>query len=210
MLRLPNGQTIYTKNELTAMGYGGYAGWNDPEAGLNFAATGGVGKGSGINTQSPVGGGGFNFDFEGENTKAYNELGAYYDRILKEANGDVDLALSRLQQDYETGNRNRAINRANAIDRTIASANARGIYSKSSFDPGAGFGLADENIKDTQLVYDEQQRQADTSKQRTEMDKKTALEREKFRLEQERRTRAAELANSRGQRAYQSYAAGLV
>ena len=39
---------LYSASELISMGYGGYAGWNNPEAGYNFRDTGGEGKWTGI------------------------------------------------------------------------------------------------------------------------------------------------------------------
>lgn len=42
-------------------------------------------------------------DYAGEIERAYDDLGAYYDELLKLADDDLNLALSRLQQDYETG-----------------------------------------------------------------------------------------------------------
>jgi len=42
---------LYTAAELVAMGYGGYAGWSDPEAGYNFRETGGSGKWTGPQLQ---------------------------------------------------------------------------------------------------------------------------------------------------------------
>jgi hypothetical protein len=43
MISVPGGQ-IYSKDELVAMGYTGYAGWSDPQAGYDFRDTGGSGK----------------------------------------------------------------------------------------------------------------------------------------------------------------------
>jgi len=108
MITLPNGQQVYSKNELTAQGYGGYVGWNDPEAGLDFAATGGGGKWTGGTT---TGGGGeispFNFDWTQSEKDALEKLRPYYEEVLAESQGDVNLAKSRLEEDYQLGKRYR-------------------------------------------------------------------------------------------------------
>src|SRR3972149_7458335 len=94
-------------DSLIAGGFGGYAGWNDESAQQDFNATGGSGKFTGAGG----GGGGdggysiptFSFDYAAEAEKAYGELGPYYDRLLSESKGDMNLALSRLVEDYDRG-----------------------------------------------------------------------------------------------------------
>lgn len=47
----------------------------------------------------------FNFNYDTELKQAYNDLGSYYERILKEANYDIDTAIARLTEDHDTGKR---------------------------------------------------------------------------------------------------------
>lgn len=173
------------------------------------------------------GGGSFSFDFAEEAKKAYGELGTYYDRILKESRGDMNRALARLQEDYDTGVRIRKedygiqqeqIDREQEQNKRIVQGNAlaRGIYQKSLQDPTGGFGIADENMK---LVQEgaERQRQslgrtllrateaADLARKRTTEDVQTGQERSEFDLEQQRRKEAGELANVRGQRSFSDW-----
>lgn len=206
---------MYTRDELIAAGYGGYAGWSDPEAGNDFAAGHGAGKWTGT-TGGGGAGGSFNFDYEGEVNKAYGELGTYYDRILKEARGDVDLAVARMIEDYETGNRRRLEDVGFATENiernTRSNALARGLYQQSAY--GTGFGIPDqERVRRTQEV----QRTADrslldstTAKDRRQTDLKTELQRREFDLEQKRRQEAADLASQRESRAFSRFSAGLV
>lgn len=120
----------------------------------------------------------FSFDYEAEATKAYGELGAYYDRILREAKGDVNKALARLVEDYETGKRTRRedvgtglgrldvteqeAQRQAAIRRqnVIANALSRGLYQRSAFAPQQGFGIPSANLSEleSRLGYEAGQR----------------------------------------------------
>src|SRR6185503_8131474 len=54
----------------------------------------------GITSHTP---GTFFFDYAAEAEKAYGELGAYYDRVLRESQGDTTKAIARLTEDYDTG-----------------------------------------------------------------------------------------------------------
>lgn len=47
----------------------------------------------------------FNFNLPAEIDKAYSDLSEYYDKILQDAGDDLNLALSRLAEDYDTGKR---------------------------------------------------------------------------------------------------------
>jgi len=197
---------MYSAQDLVNMGYVGYTGWGNPEAGYDFLATGGKGKE----------GGGGGFDYESEVQKAYGELGAYYDRVLKESRGDVNLALSRLVQDYERGGRERAIDVAEQERRTEQqvreNALARGLYQKSTF-PGvgeAGFGIPDieklEATRPIQLAYSRYKEEAGLTKTRREEDVTREQQRREFDLEQQRRKEAGELAQQRAERSYQRQA----
>lgn len=57
-------------------------------------------------------------DFE---TEAMSELTPYYERLLAEANWDVDLAKKRLEEDYRTGIRTEAENVSSALKKLIQS-----------------------------------------------------------------------------------------
>lgn len=155
--------------DLVQAGYSGYAGWGDNEAKANFKATQGAGKyaqGGGGTT-----GGGTqvnNFDFAAEAQKAYGELGLYYDRLLKESQGDTTKVLARLTEDYDTGLRNqtqdtqatqagydRAQTEADrqaglGRENLVSSAVGRGIYQKSAYGPANdqanGRGIFDTNL----------------------------------------------------------------
>lgn len=128
-----------------------YTAWGEVEATADAKAKGLSGGG---------GSGGFNFEAEVDN--AFNELGAYYDFILNEAKGDMNRALARLEEDYNTGKRQRMASfsltkeaqtlaqDAFATDaqkayKTLADRNlARGISRTSAFAPTEGRGIADE------------------------------------------------------------------
>lgn len=105
------------------------------------------------------GGGGvptFDFDYTGEATKAYGELGAYYERLWNEASGDLNKVLARLTEDYDKGLRVKTRDTALA-DESYALAQAeqnrqqgiannrlegnlinRGLFSQSAYAPGTG------------------------------------------------------------------------
>jgi hypothetical protein len=129
-----------------------YTGWGETEAMYDARDKGLSGGGNGN---------GGEFNFESEVDKAFNELGGYYTQLLDEAQGDLNLALSRLQEDYDTGKRfsmqnfeqaGKAIDLAQEAFSTDAdkafrqlktSQLARGINRQSAFDPNGGKGIAD-------------------------------------------------------------------
>lgn len=173
----------------------------------------------------------FDFDFAGEAQRAYGELGAYYDRILKESRGDMNKVLARMATDYETGVRRRkedrqTIEQTLTEDQALAMKNAqkavennaiaRGIYQKSAYGPG-GYGLADTNLQEAQQPIEQgygRQREsvqrsftragedADVSIARSREDIPEQQRRYEHQLEQERRKEASNLANTRGSRSY--------
>lgn len=172
------------------------------------------------------------FDFEAETRKAYGELGDYYGRILKESRGNVTLAISRLVEDYDRGNRVRKED----YDKTVASimrekeaakiatrdnALARGIYQKSADDPYGGRGIYDANAQkvedaatrsmdSTSTALSRAEEEAAISKGRQEKDINKNQEMFEFEKEQERRERAAQLAESRANRALARFNATLI
>lgn len=130
-----------------------------------YGGEGGGGGGAGGGTPA------FSFDYAAEATKAYGELGPYYERLLTESKGDMNKVLARLVQDYDRGVRikredvgteKEAIaqaqlqaNRANEQGKTNIADNAlsRGLLQKSAFAtpgekaaPETGFGIADVNF----------------------------------------------------------------
>jgi hypothetical protein len=219
--------------DLINAGYGGYTGWGDAEAAADFNA----GHGEGKRTQS--GGGGrssvpaFSFDYAAEAQKAYGDLGTYYDRLLKESKGDLNLALSRMVEDYNRGlrikteDKSRGEQQANIAEtqgrqRVQNNAIARGIYTKSQFvpnpNPDEGFGVADTMLQNTLQPINQQRTNlltsfnrykegADVAKSRQEIDLPEKQRRYEANLEQQRRKESASLANERGQQAYQKYLA---
>ena len=94
-------------------GFPGYQGWGQTEAEADFRATGGVGKedrggsssGSGVNVPP------FNFDYQAAEQRILldpnSELNKYYKQKLDEAQGDVNLAKKRIEEDYSQGKRYR-------------------------------------------------------------------------------------------------------
>lgn len=171
----------------------------------------------------------FSFDYAGEAQKAYGELGVYYDRILREAQGDMNKALARLTQDYDRGLRisredyatqQQALNtrEQSTIDSVKDNALARGLYRKSAY--GEGMGITDTNIQEAkqpiQMQRDLNQRSLSRyeeesllQKQRQETDLPEAFERQKHDQEQNRRKESASMAEQRGARAYQDFQAKM-
>jgi hypothetical protein len=217
-----------TVQELINQGYGGYQGWSDAAAEADFRATGGQGKRTGGGSSSS--GGGFDFNFEDEAKKAYGELGAYYDRILRESQGDVNLAITRLDEDYSRGERYKRENiaiqldqqeqqRKQAINQTEGVSNARGLMGRSSF--AGGFGLGDERKNTVIDAFNKNKTATETDltrflegnkieRERKVTDMRTNLQRKEFDLEQNRRKESADLANIRGQRALSRFNSGLI
>lgn len=229
--------------DLIDAGYYGYQGWGDAEAAANFSLTGGEGKGGGSGGSS--GDSPFNFDYEKEAQAAYGELGAYYDRILKESRGDLTKALARLTEDYDRGirvkiedttlgkdaltlsqaeaDRQAKISRQNVVDASLS----RGLYRKSAFGEDGGFGIPDTTMKklDEGIAYSDELRrrqgetldlgfkrykeQAGITKSRAEIDLPEEQRRNEYNAEQQRRREAADIANSRGARAYQKFSSQL-
>ncbi len=205
---------------LSQYGTVAYTGWGEVEAAADARSKG---LQSGNNGGVPS----FNFDYAGEAQKAYGELGVYYDRILKESQGDLNKALSRLTEDYDRGLRIKKedtniaqagleIAKQQAAQRSEANAIQRGIYSKSAYDPNSGYGVADTQLNqlmqpfatratgiDTALSrYTEQ---ANIQKKRQETDLPEQQRRNEANMERTRRVESGELANTRGQKAYQDY-----
>lgn len=143
--------TLTREQSQKLYGTDAYTAWGETEAAADARAKGISGGGSN----------GYNFNFESEVDKAFEELGTYYNRIIDEAGGDLNKALSRLQEDYDTGKRfreqnfnlnNKAMLLAQdsfAKDTTQAFKTlqtrqlARGINRGSAFDPGGAKGIAD-------------------------------------------------------------------
>lgn len=185
--------------------YPGYQGWNPDAALRDFAATKGEGKRDSSSVGlTPEGTPFFNFNTERAANQAYGELGAYYDRILKESQGDMTKVLARLTEDYQRGTRIK-------FENTQNNALARGLYQKSAYDtntlpatPAApnlgGFGLPEANYKQSIEPLT-------IAKQRQEIDLPEAQRRSEFDMEQNRRKEAAGIANNRGEKAYQDYLA---
>lgn len=212
---------LTSQQSLQLYGTPAYTGWGETEAMYDARTKGLTG-----------GGGGFNFDFNGEAKKAYDELGAYYDRILKESKGDLNKAMSRLVEDYDTGIRLKKEDVATARqqlgiqqDQTnklgVDSALARGIYQKSAYDPAGGYGIQDQAQKLNDQQFANQNAQLDTglnrytdaaglAKTRTAADLTENQSRNEFNLEQSRRTEAGQLANERATRALTRYNAALI
>jgi hypothetical protein len=215
-IQIPNGPQIYSRDELINMGFVGYRGWSDPEAGMDFRAKNGDPK-KGVEMAAGKSVPSFNFNYEEELKKAYGELGVYYDRILSESKGDVTKALSRLVDDYERGLRfskeDTAQNLALADKRVQADALARGLYQESNFAPGGGMGIPDTNKQlAEQPILESQARGEELDLlQKTRRTEDINLEQQRYKqnLEQQRRKEAADLVNTRETRAYNRFASSL-
>lgn len=167
----------------------------------------------------------FDFDYTKAATEAYGELGAYYDRLLRESKGDLDLALSRLVEDYDKGVRiqtedTQTANRV-ATQANTENALSRGLYQKSLFTPfnpnaapSAGMGIADvenptnaagQRINQNNLQLTRYKDTAGTALARNKIDLPEKSRRYAADLEQQRRTESAGMAETRGQRALQKW-----
>lgn len=208
-------------SDLVNLGYNKYRGWGDTEALADFKALGGNPDsiGNGVRASIPP----FNFDYAAEATKAYGELGAYYDQLLKDSKGDLTLALSRMVEDYDKGLRiqteNTNLGNTQDIQANQNNALSRGLYSKSLFDPTGSMGIADINnptnaagqrITARNLDLSRYKENADLIKSRSLIDLPTKEKRYERDLEQQRRTEAASLANERGSQAYTKYQANTL
>lgn len=163
----------------------------------------------------------FNFDYAKAATEAYGELGVYYDRLLKESKGDLDLAISRLVEDYDKGVRIQTedTQTANKLAEQSNQENAlsRGLYQKSlfaPFNPNAapteGMGIADienpnnpsgQRITQNNLQLGRYKEGAGTSLARNRVDLPEKNRRYAADLEQQRRVESAGMAETRGNRA---------
>lgn len=214
------------EDSLRLYGTEAYTAWDEASAAADAQS-------KGIQTQS-YSGGGFNFDFAGEAEKAYGELGTYYDRLLKENDFDVNKALSRLSYDYDTNTRQarqdyfiqeKQMKTAQEQQNKalITEGLRRGITRGSAYDTQGKdmlgiFGakkkqLGELQAMDTQQLstsLDRYLKGAELSKQRSTEDINTQAERYKSELERNRRKEAGELANLRGQTAFQNYSSSLV
>lgn len=170
-----------------------------------------------LKAQNPGAGGvpSFNFDYKKAAEDAYGELGPYYLRLLTESKGDMNKALARLTEDYDRGLRikteDTALARENATRNVTDNSLARGIYQKSVYQPETGMGLADENqqraIEPINQDFNRWKESADVNVARQRIDLPEQQARNEFQMEQDRREKAANLANERGTRAYTDYQA---
>ena len=159
------------------------------------------------------GNGAFNFDFDAAAKEAYGELGSYYNELLLKSQGDVNKALSRLVEDYNTGTRYKAEDTAKAITESnkniVNSALARGLYQKSAFDtsssPTQGYGIPSQNIAEsTDIINQSLQRFKEaegTQLARKQVDIPQQQKEYESELEQRRRQESGQLANLRGEQA---------
>lgn len=213
---------LSAQQSLQLYGTPAYTGWGETEAMYDARNKGLSGGGQQ----------GFNFNFEGEAKKAYDELGAYYDRILKESKGDLNKAQSRLVEDYDTGIRLKkedvsvarqqlGIQQEQTNKAGVDNALARGIYQKSAFDPNGGYGIQDQAQRLNDQEFQQRNAAIDTNlnrytdaaglaRDRTQADLTENQSRNEFNLEQSRRTEAGQMANERATRALTRYNAALI
>ena len=91
-------------------GFPGYNSWGQAEAQADFAATGGVGKGTDAGrTSNGSSGSGFQpitvADFSKLEQDAFNLLKPYYLQLAQESRGDFNRAVKTLEEDYIVGTR---------------------------------------------------------------------------------------------------------
>lgn len=157
----------------------------------------------------------FSFDYKKAAEDAYGELGTYYLRLLSESKGDLNKALARLTQDYDRGLRikteDKALLSQRANENVRDNALARGIYQKSVYDPEGGMGIPDENlrrqIEPINTDFNRWKEETDIDVERKRVDLPEEQKRYEHNVEQERRLKSAEMAEQRGQRAYQDFQA---
>lgn len=162
---------------------------------------------------------------QGDMNKVLARLKEDYDSGLRFKKEDTaynkqTLTNAQGQQDIQEGY---------AKENVTNNALARGLYQRSLDDlnrnPEQGFGIPDQQFNKVSAAYDfrtgernrqmgqldtnltRYEQQATSNKTRTEQDQATNFERDKFKLEEERKTRSADLANTRGQKAYNDYIA---
>lgn len=223
-ITLPNGPTIPSASELQAAGFYGYQGWPDPEAGLDYQATGGSGKGT-LTNPSALGGGGavgatggqvagsFGFNWEQAEKDALEKLRPYYEEVLAEANYDINLATQRLQDDYDRGVRYNAEDLAVAQEgwnmmeprernELLTSLNRRGVLQSTIR------GEEEQFLTDTQRrrrealqrAIDRQNELAGITRQRGTEDVTTAGSRQIRDIGEEKKQKALDLADTQYQR----------
>jgi hypothetical protein len=152
-----------------------YTGWGEAEAAADARAKGLSAGGLSVPSAS--------MDFVGLAEQAYGDLGAYYDKILKQTEGDINKAVARLTEDYDRGIRIKKedyeVQKAQlqqqqlADERTYGQARqtlqntalGRGIASKSAYDTGTGqtgYGLLDllRGNQEADITQQQQARQA--------------------------------------------------
>lgn len=156
---------------------------------------------------------------KGDMNKVLSRLVEDYDRGVRIKSRDTGLAVDNVADTQEEADRQAALSRK----RIVESALSRGLYQKSLSDPNGGFGIPDqerEEFDDSAKFATEQrtkQKQALTTnlsdfmeeqgiyKTRTTDDTIEAGKRKEFDLDEQRKRESSELANLRGQRAYQDY-----
>lgn len=209
-----------------------YGGWyNNPETGRNQRWWNGVwtdgeepGAASSPGGQATSSVAPFDFNYEEAAKEAYGELGPYYDRLLKESQGDLNLAISRLTEDYDRGVRIRSEDATLGNEQDVAAnqrnALARGIYNTSLFEPfGAGQrGIADianpnnpfgMNIANRNRGLTRANEASTIDKSRSLVDLPEKQRRYEANLEQERRRESASLVESKANKALQKYQTSL-
>lgn len=197
--------------------YPGYAGWNDSAAIIaDFRATGGAGKEGG----GGGAGGAFNFDWEQAEKDALEKLRPYYEQKLSEAQGDVNLALSRIEEDYQQGRRYRTEDLAveqegwgmqepRELSSLLEGLNRRGMLQSTIRTEDQ------QNLDDTQRRRREaverglrrREEVAGVERARGTEDINIKFPRFKAELEEEKKQRALELAGTKQQQGYQRYMA---
>lgn len=155
----------------------------------------------------------------GDLTKVLARLVEDYDRGLRIRKEDLTFGQETYDLAQSEAERQAKLSR----DRLKSSALARGFYQKSAFDPNGGYGIPDTELREFEEGFDYQtqsrrrlrdrlftgfnryKEEADIARKRKEVDLPEDQRRYEHNLEQQRRVEAANMASTRGQRAYQDY-----
>ena len=208
---------MLSAQDLVNMGFQGYTGWGDPEAWYDYLATSGKGKeGSGL--QQEISGGQtapFTFDWEQAERDALEKLRPYYEQILSEAKGDVERAKGIIEQDYSLGRRYReedisaeradlGLTEPKERERLLEDLNRRGLFVpeqyKSSIQETETGELTSRQQARREAVERATQRRGELAgieRQRGTQELDIQFPRRQRELEEEKKLKAAEMAQTK-------------
>ena len=162
----------------------------------------------------------FSFDWEQAEKDALEKLRPYYEEKLAEAEGDVNLAKQRIEEDYQQGRRFReedigvekegwAMGEPRELNELLENLNKRGVL-QSTIRTGEEEYLGDTQRRRREAVERTLRRReeiAGLEKGRGVEDIERQFPRFKREMEEEKKQRALELAGTEQQKGYQRYTA---